>query len=33
MIKEYYEKVYTTTKPNKEVLENYIFQIEMYYQT
>ena len=26
MIKEQYEKLYTTTKPNKELLENYIFE-------
>ena len=26
MIKEYYEKLYITPKPNKELLENYIFE-------
>ena len=29
MIKEYYEKLYTTTKPNKELLENYIFETNL----
>jgi hypothetical protein len=26
MIKEYYEKLYITPKPNKELLENYILE-------
>jgi hypothetical protein len=29
MIKEYYEKLYTTTIPNKELLENYIFETNL----
>ena len=29
MIKEYYEQLYTTTKPNKELLENYIFETNL----
>jgi hypothetical protein len=29
MIKEYYEKLYTTTKPNTELLENYIFETNL----
>ena len=29
MIKEYYEKLYTTTKPNKELLKNYILETNL----
>ena len=29
MIKEYYEKLYTTIKLNKELLENYIFETNL----
>ena len=29
LIKEYYEKLYTTIKPNKELLENYIFETNL----
>lgn len=29
IIKEYYEKLYTTTKPDKDLLENYIFETNL----
>ena len=29
MIKKYYEKLYTTNKPNKDLLENYIFETNL----
>ena len=29
MIKEYHEKLYTTTKPNKKLLENYILETNL----